>query len=128
MNFLLDTCAFLWLTLKPEKLSSKFLECFKNPDNTVFLSSVSVWEISIKYRIGKLTLPVSPSRFVLEERRSHRISPLELNESDTFHLENLPITHQDPFDRMLICQAIERSLIILTPDPHIRKYPIRTLW
>ena len=128
MSFLLDTCSFLWVTLKPEKLSNTFLECFSNPNNTVFLSSVTVWEIGIKYSIGKLTLPVTPSLFIPEERESHQITPLGLNEADTFHLENLPFIHKDPFDRMLVSQAIERSLTILTPDPLVRQYPIRTLW
>ena len=128
MSFLLDTCSFLWVTLKPEELSRKFVDCFSDPDNTVFLSSVTVWEIGIKYSIGKLALPVAPSLFIPKERKNHLISRLELIEADTFHLENLPFIHKDPFDRMLVCQAIERSLTILTPDPLIRKYPIRTLW
>jgi len=128
MSFLLDTCSFLWVTLKPEKLSEAFLECFKNPDNTIFLSSVTAWEIGIKYSIGKLTLPAPPSRFIPDERKSHHIMQLELTEADTFCIENLPLNHKDPFDRMLIAQAIERSLTILTPDPLIRQYPIRTLW
>jgi PIN domain nuclease of toxin-antitoxin system len=128
MNFLLDACSFLWVTLKPEKLSETFLKCFSNPNDTVFLSSVTVWEIGIKYSIDNLTLPVAPSLFIPEERENHHISRLELSEEDTFHLETLPMLHRDPFDRMLICQAIERSLTILTPDPLIRQYPIRTLW
>lgn len=128
MSFLLDTCSFLWVTLKPEKLSEAFLECFKDPDNTIFLSSVTAWEICIKHSIGKLTLPTSPSQFITDERKSHHITKLELAETDTFRLQNLPLIHKDPFDRMLICQAIERSLTILTPDPLIRQYPIRTLW
>lgn len=128
MSFLLDTCSFLWVTLNPEKLSSTFLNRFSDPNNTIFLSSVTVWEIGIKYSIGKLTLPTNPSLFIPEERKNHHISRLELNEADTFHLENLPLIHKDPFDRMLVCQAIERSLTILTPDPLIRQYPIRVLW
>jgi PIN domain nuclease of toxin-antitoxin system len=128
MSFLLDTCSFLWVTLKPKKLSDGFLKCFSNPSNTIFLSSVTVWEIGVKYSIGKLTLPTTPSMFIPEQRESHHITPLDLNETDTFHLETLPFIHKDPFDRMLVCQAIERSLTILTPDPLIRQYPIRTLW
>lgn len=128
MSFLLDTCAFLWVALKPEKLSSAFLACFSNPANTVFLSSVSAWEIGIKHNIGKLTLPAAPSQFIPEQRKSHHIAELELNAADTFHLETLPPLHKDPFDRMLVCQAIERSLTILTLDPLIRQYPIRALW
>ena len=128
MSFLLDTCAFLWVTLKPEKLSDAFLDCFGNPANTIFLSSVTAWEIGVKYNIGKLNLPAAPSLFIPEQRDDHHITELDLNTADTFHLETLPLIHKDPFDRMLVCQAIQRSLTILTPDPLIRQYPIRTLW
>lgn len=128
MNFLLDTCAFLWVTLKPDKLSRAFQDCFSNPVNNIFLSSVSAWGIGFKRNIGKLTLPTAPNLFIPEQRKNHHISELELNAADTFHLETLPLLHKDPFDRMLVCQAIERSLTILTLDPLIRQYPIRTLW
>jgi PIN domain nuclease of toxin-antitoxin system len=128
MSFLLDTCAFLWVTIKPDKLSYVFLDCFGNPANTIFLSSVTAWEIGIKYNIGKLKLPTAPSLYIPEQREGHHITELELSNAYTFHLETLPLIHKDPFDRMLVCQAIQRSLTILTPDPLIRQYPIRTLW
>jgi PIN domain nuclease of toxin-antitoxin system len=128
LKLLLDTCSFLWLTKGSESLSPKVIDAFSDPKNEVYLSAVSAWEINVKYRLGKLILPVSPDQFIPKERKRHFITPLDLSEQDTLHLCKLPSAHRDPFDRMLICQAIERSLTILTPDPLIIQYPIRTLW
>ena len=78
--------------------------------------------------LGKLSFPLSPDQFIPKERKRHLVTPLDLSEQDTLHLCKLPTPHKDPFDRMLVCQAIEHSLIILTPDPLITQYPIRYLW
>jgi PIN domain nuclease of toxin-antitoxin system len=128
VNLLLDTCTFLWLIMGSDELSPNAIDAFTNPKNEVYLSSVSAWEINVKYLLGKLPLPLSPDKFVPKERKRHMITPLDLSEQDTFHLLKLPGPHKDPFDRMLVCQAIEHSLTILTPDPLVTQYPIRSLW
>ena len=128
MRLLLDTCTFLWLVFGKEELSPDAVKVFIDPKNEVFLSSVSAWEISVKYNIGKLSLPSSPDKFIPKERKRHMIIRLDLSEEDTFHLHKLPALHRDPFDRMLVCQAIEHSLTILTPDTLITQYPIRSHW
>ena len=128
MKLLLDTCTFLWLTRGSEELSRHAIEAFVDPKNEVYLSSVSAWEINVKYRLGTLSLPLSPDKFIPKERKRHMITRLDLSEQDTFHLLKLPTAHKDPFDRMLVCQAIEHSLTILTPDPLVTQYPIRSLW
>ena len=128
MKLLLDTCTFLWLTEGSEELSPNAIDAFTDPKNEVYLSAVSAWEINVKYRLGKLPLPVSPDQFIPKERKRHFITRLDLTEQDTLHLCKLPLTHKDPFDRILVCQAIEHSLTLLTPDPLIVQYPIRTLW
>jgi PIN domain nuclease of toxin-antitoxin system len=128
MKLLLDTCTFLWLTKGSEELSRKAIDAFTEPKNEVYLSSVSAWEINVKYRLGKLFLPLSPDKFIPKERKRHMITRLDLSEQDTFHLLKLPNPHNDPFDRMLVCQSIEHSLTILTPDPLVTQYPIRSLW
>lgn len=128
MKFLLDTCTFLWLTLGSEELSPSAIEAFTDPKNEVLLSAVSAWEINVKYRIGKLPLPIPPDQFIPKERKRHLVNPLDLSEKDTLHLCKLPTPHKDPFDRMLVCQTIEHSLTIITPDPLITQYPIRYLW
>ena len=128
MKLLLDTCTFLWLTKGSKELSQNAIEAFTDPKNAVYLSAVSAWEINVTYRFGKLFLPLAPDQFIPKERKRHLVAPLDLTEQGTLHLCKLPATHKDPFDRMLICQAIEHSLTILTPDPLIVQYPIRNLW
>jgi PIN domain nuclease of toxin-antitoxin system len=128
MKLLLDTCTFLWVTVGSDALSPIAIEVFADPKNEVYLSAVSVWEIHVKYRLGKLSLPLSPDKFIPKERERHMIARLDLSEQDTFHLLKLPAVHRDPFDRMIVCQAIEHSLTILTPDPLVTQYPIRSLW
>jgi PIN domain nuclease of toxin-antitoxin system len=128
VKLLLDTCTFLWFTKGSKELSSNAIDVFSNPKNEVYLSAVSAWEINVKYKLGKLHLPLSPELFIPKERKRHIIRPLDLSEKDTLHLCKLPTPHKDPFDRMLVCQAIEHRLTILTPDPLITQYPIRHLW
>ncbi len=128
MKLLLDTCTFLWLIVGSEALSQNALDTFRDPGNEVFFSAVSAWEINVKYKLGKLPLPASPDKFIPQERESHFISSLALTERDTLHLHKLPTPHNDPFDRMLVCQAIEHALTILTPDPLISQYPVRSYW
>lgn len=128
MKILLDTCAFLWIVADAPELSENAKRTFSDPDNEIFLSSVSAWEITIKNGLGKLPLPAAPEYFVREQREAHNISTLPLDEASAFHLSGLPNIHRDPFDRMLICQAIEHHLVILTSDLMIRQYPVRVIW
>jgi len=128
VNVLLDTCTFLWLTTDAVQLTPKVKEIFKNKHNKVYLSVVSTWEMTVKYKLGKLPLPVPPFEFVRTQRDLYSIENLNLMESSLHYLLHLPDHHRDPFDRMLICQALDMNLVILTPDPFIQLYPITTLW
>ncbi len=128
MKILLDTCTFLWIIKGSKELSSKAKTVFSQPENQVFFSAVSLWEITIKYLAGKLPLPSSPDQFILTQRTLHRIESLSLDEQAITQLIKLPSLHQDPFDRMLICQAIANGLTILTPDHLIRQYPVASTW
>jgi PIN domain nuclease of toxin-antitoxin system len=125
---LLDTCTFLWIVTGSKELSLAAAKAFADPANEIFLSVVSVWELSVKHSLGKLPMPASLDRFVLEQREKHGIMGLPLEERAVFHLHKLPALHRDPFDRMLICQAIEHDCVLLTPDPLIAQYPVRTQW
>ncbi len=87
-----------------------------------------VWEIAVKHLLGTLRLPAAPIDFVPSQRESHGIAALPLTEEDVLYLPKIPKLHRDPFDRMLVCQAIMNGLAILTPDELISQYPIRTLW
>ena len=128
MNILLDTCSFLWIIAGSDELSGASRELFMEPENDVFLSAASCWEIGVKWSLGKLTLPEEPGRFIAGQRVRHLIESLPITEEATFHLPKLPPHHKDPFDRILVCQAIEHALTILTPDPLISQYPVRTIW
>jgi PIN domain nuclease of toxin-antitoxin system len=99
-----------------------------NPANEVFLSAVSVWELSVKHALGKVSFPGTFDRFVVDQRELHAIGALPLDERAVLHLHKLPALHRDPFDRMLICQAIEHDCVLLTPDSLITQYPVRTQW
>ncbi|MBI2316701.1 MAG: type II toxin-antitoxin system VapC family toxin [Betaproteobacteria bacterium] len=128
MKLLLDTCTFLWIIEGGAKLSSLARAAFSDPDNEVFLSVISAWEVAQKHAIGKLPLPQAPHKFVTRGREAHGITALALDENAALHVARLPHLHRDPFDRMLVCQAIEHGLAIVTPDAHITQYPVRTVW
>ena len=90
---------------------------FLDPANDVLHSVVSVWEFSVKHALGQLTLPGPIEQFLVEQRGQHGIVTLPIDERAVLHLHKLSTLHRDPFDRMLICQAIERHCLLLTPDP-----------
>lgn len=128
MRLLLDTCTFLWIASGSTRISRRALELFSDPANDVFLSAVSVWEIAVKHSLGRLPLPERPLDLIPKLREAHGISTLALSEEETLYLPRIPVLHRDPFDRMLICQAVVNGLAILTPDPLITSYPIRSAW
>ncbi|PIR59209.1 MAG: PIN domain nuclease [Candidatus Pacebacteria bacterium CG10_big_fil_rev_8_21_14_0_10_56_10] len=125
---LLDTVTFLWVVTGSSKLSKKAEELYLNENNKVYLSSISVWEIVIKYKLGKLPLPEKPDKYIPAQRKLHGVEPLPLEEDDVVKLEKLKNLHSDPFDRMLVCQAIARDFVIVTPDRLIRQYSVKTVW
>lgn len=128
MRLLLDTSTFLWVITDPAELSTRARELFVDPANEVYLSSVSAWEMAVKYALGRLPLPEPPEQFIPSQRRRHGIEALPLDEEAAVHLARLPMLHKDPFDRMLICQAIVHGLVILSPDELVYQYPVRTIW
>ena len=128
MKILLDTCTFLWIIVGSDKLSETAIKLFQDPSNEVFLSSASSWEISVKCNIGKLTLPKTPQEFIPTRRATYGIQTLPIDEESTLQLNKLPNIHNDPFDRILISQALNHSLTILTPDKEISQYPVKMAW
>jgi PIN domain nuclease of toxin-antitoxin system len=127
VRLLLDTCAFLWLA-GGNALSAAAAAAVRDPSNEVFLSAVSVWEIASKHRAGRLPLPESPARLIPIERELRGVLELAFDEESALQVLRLPALHRDPFDRMLISQAIAGGLAIVTPDPLITQYPIRVIW
>jgi PIN domain nuclease of toxin-antitoxin system len=128
MKLLLDTCTFLWIIGDAPRLSRRARALFQSNDNDVYLSAGSAWEIAIKHALGRLQLPDDLARFVPEMREAHGIEPLPIDEASTLHISRLPTLHRDPFDRLLVSQAIVHGLTILTPDPLVTQYPAMTAW
>jgi PIN domain nuclease of toxin-antitoxin system len=127
VNLLLDTHIFLWFISGDERLPSPLRQAVTDKSNRVFLSVVSVWEATIKFQIGKLQLPEPPGVYLPVQRARHFISPLSLDEESVGRLGYLPRHHRDPFDRMLICQAIEHGLVIATVDTLVMQYGVATM-
>jgi len=128
VKLLLDTCTFLWSLEGGAAISEPARAALSDAANDVYLSSVSAWEIAVKHALGRLPLPEPPHRYVPAQRRARGIEPLALDEEAALHLARLPAIHRDPFDRMLVCQALVAGLMLVTPDPDILRYPVRTLW
>lgn len=128
MRLLLDTCTFLWLNIDRKQLPPRVLEACESTGNSLYLSAVSVWEIAVKCGARRLTLPREPALWVPERREQNGIESLPLTEEAAAQVTKLPPLHKDPFDRMLVCQAITKGMTVVTPDPLIRQYTVRVLW
>ena len=123
MKLLLDTHIFLWSLSEPNRLTQKQVIAMEDPTNTVYVSSISITEIAIKASLGKLELVFDP----LDAAEKSGFEMLDFSAKDALLLKDLPFHHRDPFDRMLIAQAISRKLIIATQDSIIDQYDCRTL-
>jgi PIN domain nuclease of toxin-antitoxin system len=123
MNLLLDTHALIWTLENNPTLSSKARDAIIDGKNMIFVSSVSAWEISIKKSMGKLETPDN----LYEEIRLHRFTELKINFEHAWLVGKLPAIHKDPFDRMLISQAIIEKLTLITRDKQIAQYDVNCL-
>ncbi|MDE2669444.1 MAG: type II toxin-antitoxin system VapC family toxin [Chloroflexota bacterium] len=128
MRLLLDTSTFLWLIAGDPRLSAAAGEAIAEPSNDVFLSAASAWEIAIKHGLGRLPLQATPEELVPQQRRLHRVDALPIQEEATLQVGKLPDLHRDPFDRLIVAQAIVGGLTVVTPDRLIKGYPVPTLW
>ena len=126
MRLLLDTHVFLWYIAGDDRVGSKTRSLIENSD-VVYLSVASVWEVTIKHQLGKLPLPEPPHPWLSIQREQHGIESLPIYESAMAQLSTLPLHHRDPFDRILICQAIQHDLQMVTVDSHFSPYPIHLL-
>jgi len=130
MKLIVDTCTFLWLSSAEDKLSASARTLLEDSGNILLPSVASVWEIDVKHALGRLPLPndLTPAEFIPEAPRRNGVESLPIGENDAPRLTKLPSLHQDPFDRMLICQAIANQAAIVTPDPLIAGYPVAVKW
>jgi PIN domain nuclease of toxin-antitoxin system len=128
VKLLLDTCTFLWIVSGSPRLSKTAAAAFLDRNNERYLSAASAWEIGIKHAAGRLPLPERPDTLVPRVRDASGIASLDIDEESACHATRLPALHSDPFDRMLIAQAIVHGMTLLTPDPEIEQYAVRVLW
>jgi PIN domain nuclease of toxin-antitoxin system len=125
MRLLLDTHIFLWYITNDHRLSPMVAGAVTDAANDVYLSVVSVWETLVKFQLGRLSLPSPVDQYLQQRQDQHGIVSLPLEASAVSRLLELPAYHRDPFDRMLVCQAMHHDLIIVTADEQVAKYPVR---
>jgi PIN domain nuclease of toxin-antitoxin system len=128
VKLLLDTHVFLWWNDASPRLSRRASELIASPDNTLYLSVVSAWEMVLKIGTGKLKLPSAAAVYIPARLSHYRIELLPLDLDHVLAAETLRMHHRDPFDRMLVAQAAVEGLPILTHDPQIRRYAVETVW
>lgn len=118
--YLLDTHVFLWWLKADKKLGKPVLSIISNQSNIIFVSSATIWEIAIKAKLGKIKVPSNIEDFISKSG----FEELSINVSHASHTKRLPLYHKDPFDRMLIAQAMLENLTILTHDKIFKKYKV----
>jgi len=128
VKILLDTHAFLWLVTDAPELSETAKQVFLDKANEIVLSAVSGFEIAVKYSLGKLELSEPPEVFIQNRIFKNELSVLPVTLQHTLKLSDLPFHHRDPFDRLLITQAMTENLPILTRDPLFSEYSVVTVW
>ena len=122
MKVLLDTCAFIWLVTDNPKLSELAKEIFLDEDNEILLSAVTGFEIAVKYSLGKLHLTEPPREFVIHRMNANALTELPVSMAHALALQNMPLHHKDPFDRLLVAQSLSEPLILLTVDDKLARY------
>ncbi|MBF2017618.1 MAG: type II toxin-antitoxin system VapC family toxin [Rivularia sp. T60_A2020_040] len=128
MKVLLDTHAFLWWVTEDSRLSSTARNIITDSNNQLFLSAASAWEIVIKARLGKLTLPEAPEIYIPSRLATNRFESLSIDMIHALQVVNLPDLHKDPFDRIIIAQSQVEKMPILTLDSQINRYSVDVIW
>ncbi len=132
MKYLLDTHTLLWVLFKDEELSENARTSIQNSENEIFVSVITFWEISLKYGIGKLELENIIPEEISYKSKEINIQTLDLTENEASTFFKLPrIKHKDPFDRLIIWQAINRNITLISKDKAMKEYEnfgLRILW
>ncbi|MGA9159858.1 MAG: type II toxin-antitoxin system VapC family toxin [Actinomycetota bacterium] len=128
MRVLLDSHAFLWAATDDERLPPAVAELIEDAAIRVFISVATTWELTLKVMSGKLRLPSPPAEHFAEHVERFRSELLPIHQRHVSALPELPAIHGDPFDRMLVAQALVEDLDLVTGDERIRRYPVRTVW
>ncbi len=128
MKTLLDTHALLWLITGDQRLSNTAKKSYLDPGNALFFSAAGFWEICIKKSLGKLSLQPGWVEVIRDEMNANAIHWLPIETAHCVELTKLPFYHRDPFDRMLIAQALVESMQVLSCDRRLSKYEITRIW
>jgi PIN domain nuclease of toxin-antitoxin system len=128
MRLLLDTHTFLWLDGSPEQLSATALAACEDPTNQLYLSVVSAWEIQIKHQINRLQLEVPLAEMIQGQQDANELSILSVELPHIYALEQLPLHHHDPFDRLLIAQAKAEQMPLVSADGQFAPYLVDVIW
>ncbi len=128
MNVLLDSHVFIWLDMNSSRLSATVRNYLTDPNNRLYFSVASVWEIGIKLQLNKLQLTDTLEVVLQQQLIQNTIATLDITTAHALASGTLPLIHKDPFDRMLIAQALVENAVILTDDHLIKQYAVRTDW
>lgn len=124
MSILLDTKVFLWAAGVEGRLSESVKTLLEDPEQEIFFSAASAWEIALKWSIGRITLPASPTDVVNKIIATAGLSPLSISLKDGLGVADLPNHHADPFDRLLVAQARANRLKLMTANPILERYDV----
>jgi PIN domain nuclease of toxin-antitoxin system len=127
VKVLIDTQCWLWMNVSPDKLSKRTRAMLLAPSTERILSAASIWEIGIKYHLGKLALPVAPSDYVPARLALTMTVPLAISGTHALRASSLPSHHRDPFDRMIVAQALVEGVPVLSSDGQLDAYGIQRL-
>ncbi len=128
MRLLLDTHILIWLSANPENLSQRVVSLLEDTSNSLFASIVSVWEIQIKFQIGKLTINLPLPQLIEDQKQTNGLQILPIELGHVYTLNSLPNHHRDPFDRIIAAQAIFEKMPLLSIDEIFDAYPVERLW
>lgn len=123
MNYLLDTHIILWWLTNPKQITAKASKIISDKENTIFVSSASLWEMATKKSLGRLTLP----RNIVEILQTESFQIMPIGAEEALGVSDLPQIHQDPFDRMLVMQAKLHNCVLITRDKNLMDYPVVTI-
>ena len=127
MKYLLDTGVFLWALGAPNRLNRQARILLSSEREGLFLSAASSWEITVKFALGKLTLPEPPAKYIPMWMQNWGIHSLDISHRHALAIGDLPSHHQDPFDRILIAQARLEGMVLLTADRVFEKYAVKSI-
>jgi PIN domain nuclease of toxin-antitoxin system len=128
MKILLDTHAFLWWNMDSSQLSIRAKEIIASGRTEIYISAASTWEMAIKCQKGKLVLPESPEKYAISRISHYGFTTLPIQISHTLRTYNLPLIHNDPFDRLLVAQCQMEEMSIISADEYIKQYDVDVIW